>query len=213
MGGLPRAAIENARALQDLIHAIKGIPFGPGRARSATRRRLPVPRPAGRSSRDDAEFFFGRDADVQRLLEKLKADRFLAVLGPSGSGKSSLVRAGLLPALPRGALPGGDELARLPCCGPGPAADRARRPRSADARAGCGAMQATLDGARRPTSARCTWRSSLALGGRPPRRVLLVVDQFEEVFTLCRDEAERRALFANLLYAATVAGGGPWSSC
>ncbi len=45
---------------------------------------------------EHAEFFFGRDADVQRLVEKLKGTRFLAVLGASGSGKSSLVRAGLV---------------------------------------------------------------------------------------------------------------------
>ncbi|HEX9255223.1 MAG TPA: ATP-binding protein, partial [Candidatus Angelobacter sp.] len=54
---------------------------------------------------EHAEFFFGRERDVQRLVEKLKATRFLAVLGASGSGKSSLVRAGLVPALRAGALP------------------------------------------------------------------------------------------------------------
>ena len=52
-----------------------------------------------------AEFFFGRERDVQRLVEKLKATRSFAVLGASGSGKSSLVRAGLIPALRAGALP------------------------------------------------------------------------------------------------------------
>jgi ABC-type sulfate/molybdate transport systems ATPase subunit len=48
---------------------------------------------------EHAEFYFWRDGETQRLLEKLKTDRFVAVLGPSGSGKSSLMRAGLLPAL------------------------------------------------------------------------------------------------------------------
>jgi WD40 repeat protein/DNA-binding SARP family transcriptional activator len=57
---------------------------------------------------DDADRFFGRDGDVARLLDRLDGVRFLAVLGPSGSGKSSLVRAGLLPALRSGALPGSD---------------------------------------------------------------------------------------------------------
>ena len=55
---------------------------------------------------EDAKFFFGRDREIQRLLEKLKSTRFLAVLGPSGSGKSSLVRAGLVPELRAGALAG-----------------------------------------------------------------------------------------------------------
>ena len=54
----------------------------------------------------DAEFFFGRAALTQWLGERLRERRFLAVIGPSGSGKSSVVRAGLLPALRQGALPG-----------------------------------------------------------------------------------------------------------
>jgi TIR domain len=54
---------------------------------------------------DHARFFFGRDAVIQQLIETLRQKRFLAVLGPSGSGKSSVVRAGLLPQLRTGALP------------------------------------------------------------------------------------------------------------
>ena len=48
---------------------------------------------------EDREFFFGRDALVQKLVARIKAHPFLAVLGASGSGKSSLVMAGLVPAL------------------------------------------------------------------------------------------------------------------
>jgi hypothetical protein len=47
----------------------------------------------------DAEFFFGREEQVPRLVETVRHQRVIAVLGPSGSGKSSLVLAGLLPAL------------------------------------------------------------------------------------------------------------------
>jgi transcriptional regulator with XRE-family HTH domain len=54
----------------------------------------------------DAAFFFGREATVAALIEQMRDTRFLAVLGPSGSGKSSVVLAGLLPALWRGALRG-----------------------------------------------------------------------------------------------------------
>ncbi len=54
-----------------------------------------------------APFFFGRGHVVTKLLESLKREpRFLAVLGPSGSGKSSVVRAGLIPALRQGKVPG-----------------------------------------------------------------------------------------------------------
>src|SRR5690349_3325897 len=52
----------------------------------------------------EGEIFFGREGHTDRLLEILQRERFLAVIGPSGSGKSSLVRAGLLPALAGGRL-------------------------------------------------------------------------------------------------------------
>ena len=57
----------------------------------------------------DAAFFCGRDRLVDELVARLAVARFVAVIGPSGSGKSSLVRAGLVPALARGALPGSRE--------------------------------------------------------------------------------------------------------
>jgi hypothetical protein len=52
-----------------------------------------------------ARFFFGREAMTQHLIEALRPRRFLAIIGPSGSGKSSIARAGLLPRLRAGALP------------------------------------------------------------------------------------------------------------
>ena len=57
---------------------------------------------------DDAEFFFGREQVVAEAIAHLVEGRFLALVGPSGSGKSSLLRAGLLHALRSGALPGSD---------------------------------------------------------------------------------------------------------
>ena len=59
---------------------------------------LPVPGPVSFRA-DDRAFFFGREELVERLRERLAEHPFLAVLGPSGSGKSSLVLAGLVPAL------------------------------------------------------------------------------------------------------------------
>ena len=50
-------------------------------------------------SREEADCFFGREDQIDQLLDRLAETHFLAVLGTSGSGKSSLVRAGLLPAL------------------------------------------------------------------------------------------------------------------
>ncbi|MFZ2172280.1 MAG: ATP-binding protein, partial [Methylococcaceae bacterium] len=57
----------------------------------------------------EGEIFFGREEHTNRLLDILKERHFLAVIGPSGSGKSSLVRAGLLPALPLGSLGTGSD--------------------------------------------------------------------------------------------------------
>jgi energy-coupling factor transporter ATP-binding protein EcfA2 len=55
---------------------------------------------------DDAPLFFGREAQVNAMLRQLEDHRFVAVVGSSGCGKSSLVRAGLLPSLREGFLLG-----------------------------------------------------------------------------------------------------------
>src|SRR5262249_15645243 len=63
--------------------------------------------------------FFGRERIIQQYLKHLEKRRLLAVVGQSGSGKSSLVLAGLLPALHKGALPGSDAWEYLPRIVPG----------------------------------------------------------------------------------------------
>lgn len=113
---------------------------------------------------EDREFFFGREALTRRLVDRLKAERFLAVLGASGSGKSSLVLAGLIPALLEQDL--------------------------------------TL-----------VWRSINP--GADPLRVLdnvlatadvslVIIDQFEEVFTLCTDAGRQRAFIERVCELAEV---------
>ena len=79
-----------------------------GRAATAARRWSARTRASRRSTRDDAEYFFGRERLVAELVARLVGAPLLAVVGPSGSGKSSVVRAGLLPALAGGVLPGSD---------------------------------------------------------------------------------------------------------
>ena len=107
--------------------------------------------------REDSELFFGREQLVENLAARLGASSFLAVVGPSGSGKSSLVRAGVVPALERAS---GNEL-RIAMFSPG---------------------------AHPLVQLQAAGEASL-----------LVVDQFEEAFTLCRDEEERRAFIDALL--------------
>jgi WD40 repeat protein/class 3 adenylate cyclase len=100
---------------------------------------------------DDADLFFGREELVAELVGRLAEAPLLAVVGPSGSGKSSLVRAGIVPRLELGTTvltPGEHPLDALRAAG---------------------------------------------------ESELLVVDQFEEVFTLCRDDDERRVFIEALL--------------
>ena len=159
---------------------------------------------------DHAEFFFGREALVQHLVEQLRTDRFLAVMGPSGSGKSSAVRAGLIPQLRGGALPGSATWS-IAVVRPGPHPFEALAARLAP----------LVSGDRDPLSARDSVLAQLnaderglhvitqtALGNAlADARVVIVVDQFEEIFTLCRDDETRAAFVRGLLYASSLAGG------
>ncbi len=61
----------------------------------------------------DADYFFGRERLVAELVARLVGAGFLGIVGPSGSGKSSVLRAGLLPALAGGVLPGSEGWRRL----------------------------------------------------------------------------------------------------
>ena len=116
---------------------------------------------------EDAGFFFGRERLVAEMVARLAGAPLLAVVGPSGSGKSSALRAGLLPALAEGVLPGSSGWT-LSLSRPG------EHP-----------MRALQD----------------ATAAAPPRgRLVLAVDQFEEVFVACSDERERVA-FADALVA------------
>jgi WD40 repeat protein/DNA-binding SARP family transcriptional activator len=118
---------------------------------------------------DDAEYFFGRERLVADLVARLVGTSLLAVVGPSGSGKSSVVRAGLLPALAGGVLPGSEQWTQaLIRPGEQPLRELRRATRRLDRE----------------------WRS------------VLVVDQFEELFTACEDEQERAEFVAGLVRAA-----------
>jgi hypothetical protein len=77
-----RRGHDDARALQDLANAVRGVPFGPPPTVLAGRVDDVAPYQGLRAfGEEDARLFFGRDREVQRLLEKLKSSRFLAVVG------------------------------------------------------------------------------------------------------------------------------------
>lgn len=123
----------------------------------------------------DADLYFGRDQLIDDVLRLTRGRRLAAVVGASGSGKSSLLRAGLIPRLrtadDQSARPVG---VRIITPGEHPLRDRDRRLTPKDAASGD------------------TW---------------LIVDQFEELYTLCTDPAERAA-FIDLLLAAMDPGSG-----
>ena len=130
---------------------------------------------------DHAEFFFGREHIIDRLVSRLKQDvRFLAVLGPSGSGKSSLVQAGLIPRLRQGAIPDSDRWGLIVTR---PADD----PFKQLAAKGFEVGLQNLAGSVR------AW-----LAQHPGRtRLVLVLDQFEELLTAC-PEALRQEFVSQL---------------
>jgi WD40 repeat protein/DNA-binding SARP family transcriptional activator len=154
----------------------------------------------------DAGFFFGRERLVAELVTHLVGAGLVGVIGPSGSGKSSLVRAGLLPALADGVLPGSNRWQQvLVRPGEHPMAEldhiAGRVGRSAERNTtGDGHKAGDHTTPRQPAG---EWLRAIA----GDERLLLVVDQFEEVFTNCRDEDERAAFLATLTEAAQAADG------
>ena len=136
---------------------------------------------------EDAEYFYGREALVDQLVRRLRRDSVLVVGGPSGSGKSSLARAGLIPAVLDGALPGSEEW-RVALFTPGPRPlGELHYQLSGEQLSGAAARSSpTLDALRaNPALAR-----HASTSGAP---LLLCIDQFEELFTLCEDPGEQEA--------------------
>jgi flagellar basal body-associated protein FliL len=159
----------------------------------------------------EAFLFHGREQHTQALLDRLASEHFLAVVGTSGSGKSSLVRAGLLPALYRGYLVGASTQWRIAVMRPG-AAPLAELTRAlAEAQALGPQTYVTADNAAR-TSLDLTMAVKRAKLG-PTTNFLLVVDQFEELFRFERERRHRdsgaeAALFVqSLLEAADTFDG------
>ncbi|MFN6482076.1 MULTISPECIES: caspase family protein [unclassified Nostoc] len=110
---------------------------------------------------EQAQYFCGRDEAVRTLILRLAESRFLAVIGYSGSGKSSLVKAGLLPQLKGDRLPGSSQWAI-----------------------------ASFTPGEYPLGKLVDILNRQQQQNQPQ---LLFIDQFEEIFTLCQDDEERKA--------------------
>jgi WD40 repeat protein/serine/threonine protein kinase/two-component SAPR family response regulator len=148
----------------------------------------------------DSRDFFGREALIAQLTERLAASRFLAVVGPSGSGKSSVVQAGLIPALRAGALPGSDTwyvAQMVPGTHPLEELELALWPIAVDP------PPSLLEPMRRDTRGLLRTIRRI-LPDAESAQLLLHIDQFEELFTMVDDEA-RRNHFLESLYVALTA--------
>ncbi len=205
-----RAGLNDSETFRRLVAGIRGV--APGR-NDISSPKLPLIECPYRGlevfEENHTRFFFGREAMTQHLVEAVRATQFLAVLGPSGSGKSSLIRAGLLPRLKTGALPfskGWIYLVFRPGAHPLEAlALSFTTVQNPDDR---------LAATRKILSSLETDAKSLHLQARllvteqPTRtRVFILIDQFEEIITLCHNENERQQFIANIRYATTFGDG------
>ena len=155
----------------------------------------------------DAADFFGRTAMIQRVLDRLQEpvveNNFLAVIGPSGSGKSSLVKAGVLPALRSGRVPGSENwfyAEMVP--GEVPLEELASALLSVSSSPLPGVVETLREHA-----------DGLAMGvyeALPSRenKLLLMIDQFEELFTQVELESDRQQ-FLDLILNAVNAENSP----
>ena len=169
---------------------------------------------------NDADRYFGREGQVKRLWQRFQdlaeqsgranaVPRFLPILGPSGCGKSSLARAGFIPELARRPLPGKDRM-RVAVLVPGT--------HPVEALAGVLAKVATQDPMPVTKTREFTTELNLPTAAGlydGMRRIadlmpqikdsplVVLVDQFEEVYSLCKDTNERQAFIENLLCAAS----------
>jgi energy-coupling factor transporter ATP-binding protein EcfA2 len=159
----------------------------------------------------EAHLFHGRREQVSELLQRMAKCRFLAVVGTSGSGKSSLVRAGVLPALYRGYMGTAGSRWRIAVMRPGGMPLRAM----AQALGGPDALRLTGAAWNEMAAVETLGQNSLGLADLArrhligdPDNLLLIVDQFEEIFRFRRernliDGGEQAKAFVNLLLAAT----------
>ncbi|MET9454753.1 AAA family ATPase [Streptomyces canus] len=170
---------------------------------------------------EDARWFFGRERSTKALVELLRSASetgtggLVMLVGASGAGKSSLLNAGLVTALEEGALDGdgeaGDRLILQLVPGADPLAELTRRiPGLKAVVAGTDGTDGTeAHGPDHPPGFAPAVREAVASWARreaATARPVVIVDQFEEAFTLCSDETARRT-FVQVLHAACTPAG------
>jgi len=150
---------------------------------------LPPYRGLASFTREDADRFFGRERRIDSVVNRLRVEPLLAIVGPSGAGKTSFVQAGVVPRLPSGwwaltARPGRAPIASLETAlrGAGVALPGDLEARLADDPDALG--------------------TALRAAGTERGTVVVCVEQFEELFTLCPDPDQQRRYLEGLTRAA-----------
>jgi WD40 repeat protein/energy-coupling factor transporter ATP-binding protein EcfA2 len=154
---------------------------------------------------EDAELFFGREKLVGDLVSRVKDSRTVFVTGPSGSGKSSLVRAGLIHALKQGAIKGSERwLYATMKPGRDPIGELGRVVSSLAS--STNPEDEIRAKAMKDAAIFARWSEIVLKEGRD-KHLVLFIDQFEEVFTQISKEEERVAFLNLLTHAATIENG------
>jgi WD40 repeat protein/energy-coupling factor transporter ATP-binding protein EcfA2 len=159
----------------------------------------------------DSHLFFGRDNQIKNVITNLKNTGFTTIIGSSGSGKSSLIKSGIIPAIERGALkgegngwkigllnPGSDPIGNLSAClSSGGFINNSRDAKNSNLKKNIlNILKTSKDGIS------AVFKDSR---NENPQNVLLIIDQFEEIFTFANNEnghptrKEDSSLFINLL--------------
>lgn len=152
----------------------------------------------------DSHFFFGREQMIERGLKRMQETRFLAFVGASGSGKSSLVRAGLLPALRNGKIPH-SETWRTAILMPGskPLESLVTRIMPYLEEDDTRTIERVIKNVQDPDITQ-QYTNNILHDAPKESRLLIVIDQFEEVFTRAGD-TEAEAFINVLVNAANYA--------
>ncbi|MEM9216832.1 MAG: caspase family protein [Cyanobacteria bacterium P01_F01_bin.150] len=148
----------------------------------------------------DPKYFFGRDALVNQLLDRVRTSNFMALVGASGNGKSSVLRAGLLHQIKIGRRIAGSDQWKIRITRPD------RQPMQNLAMAFVEDGRSDLDRAEALDRASELLKDGAdglkrLIQASSASRVILVIDQFEEVFTRCDDREEREHYFHCLMGA------------
>lgn len=205
-----RSRVDDPVLLTTLVRAVHGEPPGPD-AQDTVRETLATICPYRGLlyfREEDAPFFFGRAEAITQLVHAVEQHSLVAVVGASGSGKSSVVRAGLVPILRKNRERVWEVATIVPTDGPIHALAAALHPLLEPDMSETDRLIETnkLADALLQRTVKLRDVADRALVKQPGTdRLLLIVDQWEELFTLCQDDAARRCFIDNVLDATATA--------